>query len=396
MKKIIIIGSGIVGLAMARELLNRGHKNVILLEKESEIALHQSSRNSGVIHAGLYYKPGSLKAELCRLGINSMKSYCNKRSIPWEECGKIVVATSNKEENRLDELFERGIKNKLKGIQKIRYKEISRIEPFVQANHAIFVPEESIVNYKNVAKSYLSEIISLGGKVKYHSRVIKVKDKNNKKIIYLANGNSHEAEVVISSSGLFSDKVTEMLGININDQKILPFRGEYYLLKEEFKYLVKGLIYPVPDPNLPFLGVHFTKMIDGSVEAGPNAVLAMAREGYNWKNINLEELFESITYQGLRKFILRYPLITFGEISRSLSKSLFIKSLKKLIPDVSENMFYRGNSGIRAQLMNTQGNLIQDFNIKIKDNAISILNAPSPAATSSLAIAKYVADYAGL
>lgn len=396
MKKIIIIGSGIVGLAMARELLNRGHKNVILLEKESEIALHQSSRNSGVIHAGLYYKPGSLKAELCRLGINSMKSYCNKRSIPWEECGKIVVATSNKEENRLDELFERGIKNKLKGIQKIRYKEISRIEPFVKANHAIFVPEESIVNYKNVAKSYLSEIISLGGKVKYHSRVIKVKDKNNKKIIYLANGNSHEAEVVISSSGLFSDKVTEMLGININDQKILPFRGEYYLLKEEFKYLVKGLIYPVPDPNLPFLGVHFTKMIDGSVEAGPNAVLAMAREGYNWKNINLEELFESITYQGLRKFILRYPLITVGEISRSLSKSLFIKSLKKLIPDVSENMFYRGNSGIRAQLMNTQGNLIQDFNIKIKDNAISILNAPSPAATSSLAIAKYVADYADL
>tara|TARA_B100000886_G_scaffold340036_1_gene307587 strand:+ start:16135 stop:17325 length:1191 start_codon:yes stop_codon:yes gene_type:complete len=393
MKKIIIIGAGIVGLSLAREFLRRGHKKVLLIEKEKEIAKHQSSRNSGVMHAGLYYKPGSLKSKLCRDGINLMKSYCDKNSIKWEECGKIVIAKNALEENRLNELFERGIKNNLKGIQKIKSKQISNFEPYVKANNAIYVPEESIVNYKEVAKSYLKEIIASGGSIKYFSKVKKIKNVKNKKVIYLDNDEVLDADVLISSSGIFSDKLTEMMGIGIDNQKILPFRGEYYLLKDEFKYLVKGLIYPVPDPSFPFLGVHFTKMIDGRVEAGPNAVLALAREGYNWRTINMKELIESISYVGLRKFILRYPFITLGEISRSFSKTLFVESLRKLIPDVNERMFYRGSSGIRAQLMNKKGDLIQDFDIKIKGNLISILNAPSPAATSSLAIAKYVAEY---
>ena len=393
MKKIVIIGAGIIGLSLALELLKRGHKKVLLIEKENQIAMHQSSRNSGVMHAGLYYKPGSLKSRLCREGINLMKTYCDKHSIEWKECGKIVIANNSLEENRLSELFERGKKNKLKGIQKITSKQISKIEPYVQAHNAIYVPEESIVNYKAVAQSYLHEIISYGGFIKYGSKVKKIKNTINKKVITLDDGEELDADIIISSSGLFSDKLAEMMGLNVNNQKILPFRGEYYLLKDEFRYLVKGLIYPVPNPSFPFLGVHFTKMIDGNVEAGPNAVLALAREGYNWRTINIQELVESLSYEGLRNFILKYPLTILGEVSRSLSKSLFIEDLKKLLPDVNQNMFYRGISGIRAQLMNSQGDLIQDFDIKINGNLISILNAPSPAATSSLAIAKYVADY---
>ncbi len=396
MKRIIIIGAGIVGLSLAREFLKRGHKKVLLLEKENQIAKHQSSRNSGVMHAGLYYKPGSLKSKLCRDGINLMKSYCNNNSINWHECGKVVISNNHEEDIRLNELFERGNKNNLKGIQKIKSQQISELEPYVQANNAIYVPEESIVNYREVAQSYLKEIISYGGSIKYFSRVKKIKNKLNKKVIYLDNDEGFDADIVISSAGLFSDKLAEIMGLDINNQKILPFRGEYYLLKDEFRYLVKGLIYPVPNPSFPFLGVHFTKMIDGNVEAGPNAVIALAREGYNWRTINLQEFFESISYEGLRKFIFKYPLITLGEVSRSLSKRLFVESLKKLVPDVKENMFYRGSAGIRAQLMNTEGNLIQDFNIKINGNLISILNAPSPAATSSLAIAKYVAEYINL
>tara|TARA_S200000501_G_scaffold247848_1_gene232193 strand:- start:1663 stop:2853 length:1191 start_codon:yes stop_codon:yes gene_type:complete len=396
MKKIVIIGAGIIGLSLALELLKRGHKNVILLEKENEIAKHQSSRNSGVMHAGLYYKPESLKSKLCRDGINLMKTYCNKNSIKWDECGKIVIANNSLEENRLSELFERGQKNNLKGIQKIKSNQISKLEPYVKANSAIFVPEESIVNYKEVANSYLNQILSYGGSVKYFSKVKKIRNKNSRKVIYLENDEVFDADIIISSTGVYSDKLAEMMGIDINRQKIIPFRGEYYLLKDEFKYLVKGLIYPVPNPSFPFLGVHLTKMIDGNVEAGPNAVLALAREGYSWRIINFREFVESITYKGIRKFILKYPLTTFGEISRSLSKGLFVDSLKKLIPDLNESMFYKGNSGIRAQLMNLKGDLIQDFDIKTSGNLISILNAPSPAATSSLAIAKYVADYADL
>ncbi len=396
MKKIVIIGAGIIGLSLAREFLRRGHKKVLILEKEKEIALHQSSRNSGVIHSGLYYKPGSLKSKLCREGIKLMKNYCDKQKIKWDQCGKIVVAKNSSEDGRLNKLFERGEKNKLIGIEKIGSSKISKLEPYVRAFNAIYVPEESIVNYKEVAKAYLDEILSRGGFVKYSAKVKKIQDRNNKKIIVLDNDEIFDADIAISSAGIYSDKITEMMGIDIDKQKILPFRGEYYLLKKEYRYLVNGLIYPVPDPTFPFLGVHFTKMINGYVEAGPNAVLALAREGYNWKKINFAELYESITYKGLRRFIAKYPLITLGEISRSLSKSLFINSLKELIPDVKENMFYRGSSGIRAQLMNSDGNLVQDFKIMIRDNSISILNAPSPAATSSLAIAKYVANYLDL
>ncbi len=394
MKKIVIIGAGILGLAIARELSIRGKKEITLLEKESKIAMHQSSRNSGVMHAGLYYKPGSFKAQLSRIGINLMKDYCTKQKISWEECGKIVVATKPDESIELEKLLYRGEKNKLIGLKRINSKEINQLEPYVKAIEGIFVPEESVVSYREVAESFLKELETFGVKVKYNSKIKKYIDKN--KEICLEGDEKIKADIVISASGLYSDKVSKILGLDIDNQQILPFRGEYFNLKDEFSYLVNGLIYPVPNPNLPFLGVHFTKMINGTIEAGPNAVLALAREGYDWKRFNFGEFKESLIYPGLRNFIKKYPLITLGEIGRSLSKDLFVKSLQDLIPDINEKMLVRGGSGVRAQLMNTNGELIQDFDIRTHKNLVSILNAPSPAATSSLAIAKYVVNYLDL
>ncbi len=388
--RIVIIGGGILGLSISRKLLLEGYKKVTLLEKENTCANHQSSRNSGVMHAGLYYKPGSLKAELSRKGIGLMKNYCNDNNIKWDECGKIVVATENNEIERLEALYSRGKRNNLKGIKMINAKEANTYEPYVNAKKAIFVPEESIVNYKKVAQKYQEEIFALGGIIKYQSKVVGIKILNVNQEIVLESGELINGDVIISTSGLYSDKVTKMLGIDIENKQTLPFRGEYYLLKPEYEYLVKGLIYPVPNPKLPFLGVHFTRMVGGGVEAGPNAVLAMAREGYDWQTLNLIELYESISYPGLHKFILKYPLITAGEFIRSLSKKVFVNSLKKLIPEIRTDMITAGPAGIRAQLMNREGSLEQDFDIRIKGNFISVLNAPSPAATSSLSISEYI------
>ena len=390
--KIIIIGGGILGLSIAREFLLKGFKNITILEKENDIASHQSLRNSGVMHSGLYYSPNSLKANLSRKGIFLMKNYCRNNSVKWEECGKIVVANNDNELKRLESLFARGQKNNLKGLKILNQKEVNRIEPYVNARAGILVPEESIVDYKEVARKYQEEIYSLGGEIRLLSKVIRINHFSNYIEIVLDNGEAIEAKKIISTAGLYSDKITKMLGIDIENKQTLPFRGEYYLLKPKYNYLVKNLIYPIPNPNLPFLGVHFTRMINGGVEAGPNAVLAMAREGYKWSNINPEELFEAISYEGLQKFIFKYPLITAGEIVRSLSKEVFVKSLQKLIPDIRSNMIHPGKSGIRAQLMKSNGSLEEDFDIRKKGNVISILNAPSPAATSSLSIAEYIVN----
>ncbi|ABM70702.1 L-2-hydroxyglutarate oxidase [Prochlorococcus marinus] len=389
-EKIIIIGGGILGLSIARKFLKEGFKKITILEKEKDIANHQSSRNSGVMHAGLYYPPNSLKAKLSREGILLMKDYCNQNSIKWEECGKVVVATSQNELERLDSLFNNGKINQLIGIKKLTAKEVNLIEPYVESKAGIHVPEESIVSYKEVARKYKEEIIAFGGRILCSSKVVNINHHNEYKELVLQNGDKLCGDIIISTAGLYSDKISKILGIDIEKKQILPFRGEYYCLKPDYEYLVKSLIYPVPNPKLPFLGVHFTKMINGGVEAGPNAILALAREGYKWSDINLNELYESISYIGLQRFILKYPLISAGEIIRSLSKNIFLKSLQKLIPDIKSEMIYRGPSGIRAQLMNQKGDLEQDFDIRIKGNFISILNAPSPAATSSLSIADYV------
>ena len=393
--KITIIGGGIVGLSIARSLLLKGYKKVTIIEKDKDTANHQSSRNSGVMHAGLYYKPGSLKATLSRDGIVKMKKYCTENNINWEECGKIVVATKNNQKERLKNLFERGKVNNLKNIAILSNKEINKIEPYVNAYSGIFVPEESIVNYKKVATSFAKEIISYGGVIYTNTLIKNYKFDlvRNKYILFSQDERSFETDLIISSAGLYSDKVALNLGIDINQMQTIPFRGEYFILKPEYKYLVNNLIYPLPDPNLPFLGVHFTKLINGEIEAGPNAVLALAREGYDWKIVNLNELWESLTYPGLWKFIGKYPGITLGEILRSLIKPVFVDSLKKLIPDVRSEMLVKGDSGIRAQLMHLDGRLEDDFCIKKSGNIISILNAPSPAATSSIAIADYLIEF---
>ena len=396
--KISIVGGGIVGLAIARSLILKGYKNVTIIEKDNDIANHQSSRNSGVMHAGLYYKPGSLKAILSRDGIVKMKNYCTENNIKWEECGKIVVANKDFQKERLKNLFERGKKNSLKNIEILNQKAINKIEPYVNALSGIYVPEESIVNYKKVAKSFAKEVVSYGGIIHTNTSIKTYKSdtRTNNYILYSDDGRSFESDIVISSAGLYSDKVALNLGVDINQMQTIPFRGEYYILKPEYKYLVNNLIYPLPDPNLPFLGVHFTKLINGEIEAGPNAVLALAREGYDWKIVNLHEFWESLTYPGLWKFIAKYPSITAGEILRSLIKPVFVESLKKLIPDIRSEMLVKGNAGIRAQLMNANGTLEDDFCIKKSGNIISILNAPSPAATSSIAIADYLIESLGL
>ena len=392
-KKITIIGGGILGLSIARSLILKGYRNLVILEKNESIASHQSSRNSGVMHSGLYYAPKSLKAHLSRKGISLLKDYCSRNSIKWEECGKVVVASELNEIDRLEKLFLRGQANGLKGIKKLTSKEVGFIEPYVNSKAGIIVPEESIVDYLEVANKFKEEILSLGGLIKYSSKVKSIKQLSNTYELLLENGDSLNGDLIISAAGLYSDKVANMLDIDIANKQILPFRGEYFRLKPKHEYLVKGLIYPVPNPSLPFLGVHFTKMIRGGVEAGPNAVLALAREGYNWQTINFEELYESLSYIGLQKFILKYPLTTAKELMRSISKKVFVKSLQKLIPDIKSNMIYPGIAGIRAQLMNTNGDLEQDFDIRVKGNIVALLNAPSPAATSSLSISEYVVNF---
>ena len=266
MKSVIIIGGGIVGLAIARQLTLKGYRNLTILEKESDIVMHQSSRNSGVMHAGLYYKPGSLKQRLSREGIKLMKDYCNTNNINWNECGKIVVATNSTQEQNLDELFEIGIKNNLKNIEKIASKEISKIEPYINAYKAIRVPEESIVSYKEVAHCFLKEILSNGGLIKYNSKVIDIEnDKSDLKRLKISTGEYLKANIIIAASGLYSDKVSKLLEFNVDNLKIIPFRGEYYKFKHEFNYLVNNLVYPLPDKNFPFLGTHLTKMVDGAL-----------------------------------------------------------------------------------------------------------------------------------
>ena len=391
-KKIIVIGGGILGLSIARRLVMKGYRNLIILEKEKSFAKHQSSRNSGVMHSGLYYKPNSLKAELTRRGISTLKSYCSENSIKWEECGKVVVAVEFNESERLEKLLIRGKENGLRGLKKLTSKEVNTIEPYVNSKAGILVPEESIVDYAEVANKFKEEIISYGGSIKYSSKVIALNNLINSQELLLENGEVINGEVIISAAGLYSDKLAKILGIEISSKQILPFRGEYYTIKPKYKYLVKGLIYPVPNPSLPFLGVHFTKRINGEIEAGPNAVLALAREGYNWQNINFGELYESLSYIGLQKFILKYPITTASEFIRSISKTIFLNSLQRLIPDIKSNMILPGLAGVRAQLMNTNGDLEEDFDIRIKGNIISVLNAPSPAATSSLSISEYVVN----
>ena len=383
MKKIIIIGGGIVGLSVAYKLSSNKNLNITVLEKENNVGCHQSTHNSGVLHCGLYYKPGSLKAILSVDGIKQMTKFCKKYNIPHEICGKLVVSTNQEESAKLNELFERGTKNGLKNLRKLNKQQMLEIEPNVGGIEALHVPQEGIVDYKKVIQK-LSELIKNNGHtIKLNSKVINIKNNT----IFTEN-EQFNYDILINCTGLHSDKISKLT--SEIKSKIVPFRGEYYKLKPESEHLVKNLIYPVPDPKYPFLGVHFTKLITGGIEAGPNAVLAFSREGYSLFNINLIDIFDYITFKGFWKFILKHKYMCFKELYQSISKKQFTKSLQKLVPNIKEDDLIKGGAGVRAQAMSNTGELIQDFEIVIKDNVCNVINCPSPAATSSLSIADYI------
>lgn len=385
----VIVGGGIVGLATALQLKRiKPSARILLIEKETGLAKHQTGNNSGVIHSGLYYKPGSLKAKNCIRGYNLLVDFCREQSVPFELCGKIVVATEEFERPLLNNLHERGIQNGLTGLKRLKKEELKDYEPHVAGLEGIFVPQTGIVDFKKVAEKYGEVLRANGAQINLGEKVIAIK---NHQVI--TDKTSYTSQLVINCAGLYSDKVAAMTvpGLNV---RIIPFRGEYYKLRADKEHLVRNLIYPVPDPNFPFLGVHFTRMAKGGVEAGPNAVLAFRREGYKKSDINLSELGETLAWPGFQKVAKKYWRTGFGEMYRSFSKAAFTKALQKLIPEIQSSDLVEGGAGVRAQACDRDGGLVDDFLILESEHAINVCNAPSPAATSSLAIGETVASLA--
>lgn len=386
--KVGVIGGGIVGLAVAKLVSENGHK-VVLFEKDT-IGKHQSGNNSGVLHCGLHYKPGSLKAKLAVEGIGRMIAYCETNQINHDICGKVVVARGSMETKRLEELALRGQKNGLKGLKFLSAAELKVREPNTRANSALLVPEEGIVDYMEVMLSFKSDIEEKGGVILEGQKVIGIEYTANSQTIIKTTILEKEVDLVINCAGLYTDKVFGALTKQSPPLKIVPFRGEYLKLKEEYKSLVNHLVYPTPNPAFPFLGVHFTRMINDEREVGPNAVLALKREGYTNRDINLYEAIESLSYSGLIRFLVTNFKFSLEEFKSSLTLDGFVKKAKHLMPDVEKYMFEERTAGVRAQAMSPKGELLMDFEIKRFNNQIHVLNAPSPGATASLAIADYL------
>ena len=391
---IAIVGGGIVGLATGLKLIkSKPELKIVILEKEEQLAKHQTGNNSGVIHSGLYYKPGSLKAINCINGYHELVSFCQEEKIPYEITGKVVVATREEQKPLLENLWKRGLENGLTGTRKISLDELKEYEPHCAGVAAIHVPQTGIVDYYQVALAYGRKFMQLGGSILLKHKVLKISTSNNINTIETSI-KSIESKLVINCAGLYSEKIARMNNDEADDVKIIPFRGEYYKLKKEKEYLVKNLIYPVPDPNFPFLGVHFTRMMKGGVEAGPNAVLAFKREGYKKSQINFSELVETLAWPGFQKVAAKYWKTGFGELYRSFSKAAFTKALQELIPEIQESDLVDGGAGVRAQACDRSGGLLDDFAIRESATIINVLNAPSPAATSSLSIGGTVASMA--
>ncbi len=392
MTDVLIIGGGIVGLATALRIKQqRPALKVLLIDKEPAVARHQTGHNSGVIHSGLYYKPGSLKATNCIRGYHMLIDFCDAEGIPYDLCGKIVVATKQEELAQLDVLHQRGQQNGLTGLKKLSVGEMREIEPHVTGVAGMFVPQTGIIDYKQVSERYADKFRELGGEMRLAERVEQVTPGNTLTVV-VTNKNRYEARLVVNCAGLYSDKIAQLTQRDAVDVRIVPFRGEYFKLKPEKEYLVKNLIYPVPDPNFPFLGVHFTRMVHGGVEAGPNAVLAFQREGYTKSDVNLKEFFETLAWPGFQKVAAKYWQTGLGEMYRSFSKSAFTKALQGLIPAIQESDLEDGGAGVRAQACDRTGGLLDDFAILENDKAINVINAPSPAATSSLSIGQTVSE----
>lgn len=388
---IVIVGAGLVGLATAYQAkLKNPDSKILILEKEKDVALHQSGHNSGVIHSGIYYKPGSLKATNCIEGYHSVINFAEKYGIKYDLCGKIIVATSQEELPLLDNIYKRGVENGLQDLKYLSREEFREIEPHCEGLKAIKVPQTGIIDYPGVAKKIKELFEELGGEVKFNNEVRNISNTNSE-VVITTSQSEFRAKKLISCAGLYSDKITKMTNEK-NDVIIIPFRGEYYKIKDEKKHLVKHLIYPVPDPNFPFLGVHFTRMIDGNIEAGPNAVLAFRKEGYKFFDFDFNETMQTLTWPGFRKIVAKYGKTGMGEVHRSLSKSAFTKALQKLMPEIQESDLVTGGAGVRAQACDRNGALIDDFDIVKNGNIIHVRNAPSPAATSCFAIGNKISE----
>ncbi len=389
---IAVIGGGIVGLATAMALKSQfPQHSLALLEKEPELASHQTGRNSGVIHAGIYYKPGSYKAKLCVDGNRLMTTFCEENGVSYDRCGKVIVATGEEELPRLQSLYERGTANGIGGLELIGPDRIREIEPHARAVRALFSPNTAITDYKMVAEAMAKKITRAGGSIFLSYRVGSIRQADGLFHLETARG-AVRSRYVINCAGLFADRIARMMGLK-PDIRLIPFRGEYYSLGSSCQ-LVRSLIYPVPDPQFPFLGVHFTKRIQGGYEAGPNAVLAFAREGYTFAKVSWQDLIEMFGFAGFWAMARKHWRTQAYELYRSVSRHAFLRALQKLVPELRDADLEPGGSGVRAQIVTAEGTLVDDFLIVEAPNAINVLNAPSPAATASIAIGRHIAGMA--
>jgi L-2-hydroxyglutarate oxidase len=390
-ERIVVVGGGIVGLATAYRLGQRfPSAKITVLEKEAAVCRHQSGHNSGVLHCGLYYKPGSRKARLAVRGIRQMVEFCQRHAIAHEICGKVVVATAEEEVPRLHALYDRGRQNGLCGLRLLKPEELHEIEPHAAGIAAMRVPEEGIADFPGVCAALLDEIRGQGGEVLTNARVTAIhREPLEWRVISTAG--EHLGHRIVTCAGLHSDRVAALTG-QARAVRIVPFRGEYYKIRPERQSLVRNLIYPVPDPKFPFLGVHFTRLIHGGIEAGPNAVLALAREGYSKTDLNLRDLVDAVSFPGLWRFLKRHPRMCWDEIRRSFSRALFCASLQRLVPEIQPEDLSEGGAGVRAMAMAADGSLTDDFHFVQSPGELHVVNAPSPGATASLAIGEEIAE----
>jgi L-2-hydroxyglutarate oxidase len=391
MKSLLVVGGGLVGLATAWRLLERRpNLSLTLLEKEERLGAHQSTHNSGVLHCGLYYQPGSAKARLAVRGIEQMVEFCRREAVPHEVCGKLVVATRPEEVPRLDELLRRGAANGLRGLRRLEGAELRAYEPHVTGVAGALVPQEGIVDYAAVVDRLAQRVRDRGGRIETGARV-KALTRRGTTWRALTPRGEFAGEWLVNCAGLHGDRVAALAGER-REVRIVPFRGEYYRLRPDRSGLVRNLIYPVPDPKFPFLGVHFTRLIHGGVEAGPNAVLALAREGYRFSTVNVRDLADALSFAGLWRFLWRHREMVTQELLQSLQRERFCASLQRLVPELRPDDLAPGGAGVRAQAMTPAGQLVQDFHLLRRDHALHVLNAPSPAATASLAIGEEIAS----
>lgn len=390
---VTVVGGGIIGVATAMRLASAHPKlRVGVVEKEAAVAGHQTGHNSGVIHSGIYYAPGSLKAKNCVTGARDLIAFCDENHIPYELCGKLIIATSEEELPRLDELYRRGTANGVPGLEMIDADRVREIEPEASAVRGLLSPQTGIIDYTQVTKAYARQLQEHGGTIVFNAKVNAIHSTSSHSHLETAAGDV-ETKYLINCAGLYADKVATMMGLD-SDVRIIPFRGEYYFLRPEARRLVKGLIYPVPNPEFPFLGVHFTRSIHGGVEAGPNAVLATAREGYTKLSFNPLESAWTLTYPGFWQMARKYWKTGMHEVYRSLSKKAFAQALQRLVPAIQEDDLTAGGAGVRAQAVDKTGRLIDDFRIVEGKNSVHVLNAPSPGATASLSISAGILETA--